>query len=65
VFGLEVPTACPDVPASFLDPRGTWPDPEAYDRQAAVLARMFETNFEAFAASVPPDVRRAGPRVPG
>jgi phosphoenolpyruvate carboxykinase (ATP) len=65
VFGLEVPTACPDVPAAFLNPRGTWPDPEAYDRQAAILAGMFETNFEAFAGSVPPDVRGAGPRIPG
>ncbi len=27
--------SCPDVPASFLDPRATWADPAAYDRQAA------------------------------
>ena len=26
-FGVEVPLSCPDVPASFLDPRATWPDP--------------------------------------
>ena len=27
IFGVEVPTACPDVPADFLDPRSTWADP--------------------------------------
>ena len=37
-FGVEVPVTCPDVPASFLDPRSTWPDPEAYDRAAQRLA---------------------------
>ena len=37
-FGFEVPLECPDVPASFLDPRATWADPDAYDRQAAALA---------------------------
>ena len=40
-FGFEVPTTCPDVPVRFLDPRATWADPEAYDRAAATLARMF------------------------
>ena len=31
-FLVDVPLTCPDVPASFLDPRATWADPEAYDR---------------------------------
>ena len=35
IFGVEVPLTCPDVPASFLDPRSTWADKDAYDRQAA------------------------------
>ena len=64
VFGFEVPTACPDVPAEVLQPRLTWRDPEAYDRQAAQLARMFEKNFEAYADGVSEEVRRAGPRQP-
>ena len=62
IFGVEVPTACPDVPASFLDPRSTWADGEAYDRQAGKLARMFVENFEAYADRVSPAVRAAGPR---
>src|SRR3954465_8656823 len=41
VFGIEVPTAGPDVPAGVLMPRSTWADPAAYDRQARELARMF------------------------
>jgi phosphoenolpyruvate carboxykinase (ATP) len=61
VFGVAVPTACPDVPAQVLDPRSTWSDPQAYDAQAHKLAAMFTANFNAFAASVSEDVRTAGP----
>ncbi len=63
VFGFEVPTSCPNVPDRFLDPRSTWADPEAYDRAAAHLARMFVANFEAFSEGVDGAVRAAGPRV--
>jgi phosphoenolpyruvate carboxykinase (ATP) len=62
IFGLEVPTACPDVPSEFLQPRSTWADPDAYDQQARLLARMFRNNFEAYADGVPAEVREAGPR---
>jgi phosphoenolpyruvate carboxykinase (ATP) len=64
VFGVEVPTSCPDVPADVLQPRSTWADGTAYDRQAAALARMFVENFAAFADGVPESVRAAGPRIP-
>ena len=60
-FGLEVPLSCPEVPAAFLDPRGTWTDGEAYDRQADELARMFAGNFERYTGQVPTVVRTAGP----
>jgi phosphoenolpyruvate carboxykinase (ATP) len=65
IFSVEVPTSCPDVPAEFLQPRSTWADGAAYDRQAAALARMFVENFAAFADGVPEPVRAAGPRVDG
>ena len=52
----------PDVPAEFLDPRGTWADAAAYDRRAAELARMFETNFAQYADGVSEAIRTAGPR---
>jgi phosphoenolpyruvate carboxykinase (ATP) len=63
VFGVEVPTSAPDVPSELLRPRDTWADPEAYDRQAAALARMFAENFAAYADRVPEAVSAAGPKV--
>jgi len=63
VFGVEVPTAVPDVPSEVLTPRNTWADPAAYDAQARKLAEMFRKNFETFAAQVPESVRNAGPRL--
>jgi phosphoenolpyruvate carboxykinase (ATP) len=60
-FGFEVPLKCPDVPASFLDPRSTWNDRDAYDRAAHQLASMFTANFTAYADGVTDDVRAAGP----
>src|SRR5207344_702649 len=48
-FGVEVPLSCPDVPGDVLQPRSTWTDSDAYDRQAAALARMFVENFAAYA----------------
>jgi phosphoenolpyruvate carboxykinase (ATP) len=65
IFRVAVPTSCPSVPASFLQPRNTWADKDAYDRQARVLARMFADNFEAYAAGVDPAITAAGPRVAG
>ena len=29
VFGFEVPTSVPDVPAAVLSPESTWADPKA------------------------------------
>jgi phosphoenolpyruvate carboxykinase (ATP) len=60
-FRFEVPLDCPDVPASFLDPRSTWADGDAYDRQAELLAAMFAKNFTAYAEGTSADVRDAGP----
>jgi phosphoenolpyruvate carboxykinase (ATP) len=61
VFRVAVPTTVPGVPAEVLVPRGTWPDPAAYDEAARRIARMFHDNFEAYADGVNDAVRRAGP----
>jgi phosphoenolpyruvate carboxykinase (ATP) len=61
VFGFEVPTTVPDVPAEVLSPRGTWTDPAAYDAQAKRLAAMFRENFEQYRAGVPASIAGAGP----
>lgn len=47
-FGVSVPTSCPDVPSEVLQPRGTWPDKEAYDKKATELAEMFTNNYKKF-----------------
>jgi len=58
-FNLEIPTACPDVPEEVLNPRNTWSDTAAYDKQAAHLVELFEENFKQFADSVDEKVRKA------
>jgi phosphoenolpyruvate carboxykinase (ATP) len=63
VFGFEVPVAVPGVASTLLDPRSTWGDPDAYDRKARDLARMFRDNFEQFADDAGDSVVEAGPHV--
>ena len=63
VFNIEVPTSCPGVPESVLDPRGTWADKAAYDQQAAKLARMFAENFRTNFADADARVAAAGPAI--
>jgi phosphoenolpyruvate carboxykinase (ATP) len=53
VFGVMVPTSCPEVPPEVLQPRGTWRDGDAYDRQARELKEMFERNYRAYEAGNP------------
>ncbi len=62
VLNLEVPTACPGVPAEVLKPRNTWPDKAAYDAQADKLAKMFSDNFVRFEKTAAPSVKAAGPK---
>ncbi|MFL5711277.1 MAG: phosphoenolpyruvate carboxykinase (ATP) [Chloroflexota bacterium] len=62
-FGLAVPVSCPDVPASFLDPRSTWADGAAYDAAAKKLALMFRENFADYADGVSAPIAAAGPGV--
>jgi phosphoenolpyruvate carboxykinase (ATP) len=58
-FGFEVPTTVDGVPDILLDPRRTWDDPEAYDRQAEKLVAMFAENFEQYIEHIDDDVRAA------
>jgi len=61
VFGVEIPTCCPDVPDAVLDPASSWGRREDYDAAYRQLAARFAENFKKFADDVTPDVREAGP----
>jgi phosphoenolpyruvate carboxykinase (ATP) len=60
-FGFEVPVAVPGVDGAILDPRATWADKAAYDRQASKLVGMFIANFEKFESHVDATVLGAAP----
>jgi phosphoenolpyruvate carboxykinase (ATP) len=45
VFQLTMPTSCPGVPDSVLNPEQTWNDPDAYQVQARKLQDAFRKNF--------------------
>ena len=63
IFGLNIPTSCPNVPAEVLNPRNTWKDKKAYDKQAKKLASMFNENFKAFETQVSDEVKAVAPKV--
>jgi len=63
VFGLAMPTTCPNVPSEILSPRNTWADKSAYDHKANVLAGKFVDNFKKFEDGVSEEIVNAAPRV--
>ncbi|RPJ28667.1 MAG: phosphoenolpyruvate carboxykinase (ATP) [Chloroflexi bacterium] len=63
IFGFEVPTECPDVPAEVLSPSSSWGDKKEYDRRYKDLAMRFKENFAKFTDNTPPEVLEAGPNV--
>src|SRR6201988_2215184 len=50
VFGFDIVTEVPGVPAEILRPRASWADKSAYDATAKKLAGLFNKNFETYAA---------------
>lgn len=62
IFGVNVPVSCPGVPAEVLQPRNTWEDKAAYDRQAADLARRFNENFKKYEAGVSDAIKAVAPK---
>jgi len=61
VFGFDVITECPGVPAGMLTPRKAWADASRYDAAAARLAGLFRDNFQSYESGVSPAIRAAGP----
>jgi phosphoenolpyruvate carboxykinase (ATP) len=60
-FGFAVPVAVAGIDPAMLDPRETWADRAAYDRQAKRLVGMFAANFEKFETHVDAAVLDAAP----
>jgi phosphoenolpyruvate carboxykinase (ATP) len=58
-FGFEVPVTVPGVDPALLDPRRTWADAAAYDRQAAKLVQMFADNFGQYVPFIDAEVKAA------
>ena len=63
IFGLAMPTACPEVPSELLDPRSTWKDGAAYDAKAQELAEKFVNNFDKFKDFANEEIMAASPKV--
>lgn len=61
IFGLAMPTDCPDVPNEVLNPKKTWADGAAYDAKANSLAESFVKNFEQFAEFANEEIMAAAP----
>ena len=63
VFGLAMPTECPNVPQEILFPRNTWTDKDSYDATANKLAGKFVKNFEKFADNANDEILAGAPKV--
>lgn len=59
IFKILVPETVPGVPSEILDPKNTWKNPVAYEKQAKHLAQLFQENFKRFIAS--PELLAASP----
>lgn len=64
VFNMQIPMALEGVDSHILDPRNTWSDKAAYDKQRISLAEKFKANFVTF-TDTPEGLRlvAAGPAV--
>jgi len=60
-FGFEVPVRMHGIADVLLNPRRTWDDGAAYDRQAQELVRMFSENFRQYLPHVDAQVQAAAP----
>src|SRR5581483_800467 len=62
VFGLNIPTECPEVPSELLNPRNTWKNKDAYDARSVDLAKAFVKNFEQYVSAANEEILAAAPK---
>lgn len=58
-FNIRVPMAVKDVDSKALNPRNTWSDQQAFEKQSKKLIDSFVENFKKF--DVPQAIKDAGP----
>jgi phosphoenolpyruvate carboxykinase (ATP) len=63
IFGLAMPTNCPNVPEEILNPKNTWEDQSAYNEKANQLAESFVNNFKQYAEFANDEIMSAAPKV--
>jgi phosphoenolpyruvate carboxykinase (ATP) len=61
IFGLAQPKECPNVPNDILSQKTTWNNDKAYYKQAKLLAKSFNKNFEKFAEFTNKEILSGGP----
>ena len=62
IFGVSMPTSCPNVPEEVLNPVNTWEDKNAYEEKANDLANKFNKNFEKFAEFANDEIMAGAPK---
>ncbi len=60
ILNLDFPTEIPGVDSRYVDPRASWGDDAAYDKQAQALANLFQNNITKF--DVSEAIIAAGPK---
>jgi len=64
IFNLQIPKELPGVNTKVLNPRNTWEDKEAYDKQLRKLAEMFIENFKRYEdVKEGKEYEKAGPKI--
>jgi phosphoenolpyruvate carboxykinase (ATP) len=62
IFGLAMPTSCPNVPDEILSPVNTWENKDAYYDKANELAVKFNQNFEKFSDYANDEIMAGAPK---
>ena len=62
VFGLNMPTSCPNVPKNMLSPIHTWGNQLEYIKKANELADAFNKNFKQFSKNANAEILNAAPK---